>query len=89
MKELSFACIQELDNLFIVLGAENKGKANLSVIISNELIKNKGLNASEIIRTIAKEIDGGGGGQAFFATAGGKNPQGLKSALEQAKSLCG
>ncbi len=89
MKELSFACIQELDNLFIVLGAENKGKANLSVIISNELIKDKGLNASEIIRTIAKEIDGGGGGQAFFATAGGKNPQGLKSALEQAKSLCG
>jgi alanyl-tRNA synthetase len=87
MKDLSFSCKKELGNLLMILGAENNGKANLSVAISEDLIDRKGLNAGQIIREIAKEIQGGGGGQAFFATAGGKNPDGLQNALDKAKTL--
>ena len=87
MKDLSIECIKELDNLMIVLGAENNGKANLSVALSNQLITSKNLNAGQIIRTISKEILGGGGGQASFATAGGKNPEGLQNAIDLAKTL--
>jgi len=87
MKDLSFECLKELDNLMMVLGAENNGKANLSVALTDTLISSKDLNAGQIIRTISKEILGGGGGQASFATAGGKNPKGLQSALDLAKSV--
>jgi alanyl-tRNA synthetase len=87
MKDLSFECKNELGNLLMVLGAENNGKANLSVTISENLIDSKGLNAGQIIRDIAKEIQGGGGGQPSFATAGGKNPDGLQSAIAKAKAL--
>ena len=87
MKDLSIECKKELDNLMMVLGAENNGKANISVALSDQLITSKELNAGQIIRTISKEILGGGGGQASFATAGGKNPQGLQKALDLAKSL--
>ena len=87
MKDLSIECKKELDNLMMVLGAENNGKANISVALSDQLITSKELNAGQIIRTISKEILGGGGGQACFATAGGKNPQGLQKALDLAKSL--
>lgn len=87
MKDLSFACKKEVPNLLMVLGADNDGKANLSVAISEDLVERKGLNAGQIIREIAKEIQGGGGGQAFFATAGGKDPQGLQDALTKTKSF--
>ena len=87
MKDLSFECKKELGNLLMVLGAENNGKANLSVAVSENLIESKGLNAGQIIRDIAKEIQGGGGGQSSFATAGGKNPDGLQSAIAKAKAL--
>ena len=87
MKDLSIECKKELDNLMLVLGAENNGKANISVALSDQLITSKELNAGQIIRTISKEILGGGGGQASFATAGGENPQGLQKALDLAKSL--
>jgi len=87
MKDLSFECKKELGNLLMVLGAENNGKANLSVAVSENLIDSKGLNAGKIIRDIAKEIQGGGGGQPSFATAGGKNPDGLQNAIAKAKAL--
>ena len=85
MKDLSVACKKELGNLVMVLGANNNGKANLSVAVSDDLTER--LNAGAIIREISKEIQGGGGGQAFFATAGGKNPEGLREALEKAKTF--
>ena len=84
MKDLSFECKKEVSNLVMVLGAENNGKASISIAISEDLVKVKGLNAGQMIRLIANEIEGGGGGQAFFATAGGKNPQGLQSAFDRA-----
>ena len=87
MKDLSFECKKELGNLLMVLGAENNGKANLCVAVSENLIENKGLNAGHIIRNIAKEIQGGGGGQPSFATAGGKKPDGLLKAIAKAKEL--
>jgi alanyl-tRNA synthetase len=57
------------------------------VAISDDLVAEHGLNAGAIIRDLAKDIQGGGGGQAFFATAGGKNPEGLASALARASSF--
>jgi len=77
----------KIENLCLVLGAEIDGKANLVVMISDNLIKEKNLNAGNIIREISKEIDGGGGGQPFFATAGGKKPKGIEAAFARAKAL--
>jgi len=87
MKDMAFQMKKEVDNLVLLLGANIKGKANLSLMISENLVKDKNLNANEIIREAAKEIKGGGGGQAFFATAGGKNTDGLDAALEKGRKL--
>jgi alanyl-tRNA synthetase len=86
IKDLSFDMKSKIDNLFMLLGAEIKGKPSLSLIISENLVKEKNLNAGTIIREIAKEIQGSGGGQAFYATAGGTDFKGIEKALEKAKS---
>ena len=86
MKDLSFTLGNEVENLFLLLGAENDGKALLSCYISKELAANKGLNAGQIVRELGSLIKGGGGGQPFFATAGGKDPSGIDEALTQAKA---
>lgn len=86
-KDLAFMMKDITGNMFLVLGNESDGKANLTVMISDELIKAHGLNAGQIIREIAREIAGGGGGQPHFATAGGKNPAGIENALKKAKAL--
>ena len=87
IKDISFEMKNEIQNLFMVLGAEVNGKPSLSVIISENLVKDKNLNASTIVRELAKEIQGGGGGQPFYATAGGTNMLGMDKALEKAKGL--
>lgn len=89
LKDLAFQLKGEIDNLFLVLGAEVKGKANLSIMISDNLVKEKGLDAGKIIRDAAKAIQGGGGGQPFYATAGGRNVDGLKDAFEIARKAIG
>jgi alanyl-tRNA synthetase len=86
IKDLSFELRNQVENLFMVLAAEVKGKPSLSIIISDNLVKDKNLNAGTIIRELGKEIQGGGGGQPFYATAGGTNSQGIKKALEKAKN---
>ncbi|MCX6181368.1 MAG: alanine--tRNA ligase [Bacteroidetes bacterium] len=86
LKDLCFQLKSEVPNLFMVLAAEVGGKPNLSVVINEELVKNKSLNASNIVRELAKEIQGGGGGQAFYANAGGTNLNGISSALSKAKA---
>lgn len=85
IKDLCFELGSQYDNLFLLFGAENDGKALLSCYISKELVTEKSLNAGQIVRELGKHIQGGGGGQPFFATAGGKNPSGIKDALEAVK----
>ncbi|MCE3229826.1 MAG: alanyl-tRNA synthetase [Bacteroidetes bacterium] len=87
IKNMLFELKNEVPNLFCVIGAEIKGKPSISVIINDNLVKEKNLNAGNIVRELAKEINGGGGGQAFYAQAGGSNLDGLKIALEKAKKL--
>ncbi|MFT6935021.1 MAG: alanyl-tRNA synthetase [Maribacter sp.] len=85
IKDLSFDMGQNQNDLFLLFGSEQNGKALLSCYISKELVSSKNLNAGTVVRELGKFIQGGGGGQPFFATAGGKNPAGIAEALEQVK----
>ena len=85
MKDLAFELGGQRDDLFLLLAAEKEGKALLTCFISKPLAEARNLNAGTIVRELGKFIQGGGGGQPFFATAGGKNPQGIPQALEAAK----
>ena len=87
MKDLAFEMGGETENLFLVFGADHDGKALLACYISKELAADKNLDAGKIVRELGKYIQGGGGGQPFFATAGGKNPAGIEEALEKAKTF--
>ncbi len=85
VKSLAYGVKDIVENLFLVLAADLDGKPNLTVMLSENLVKERGFHAGNIIRELAKEIDGGGGGQPFFATAGGKDLSGLDKALGKAK----
>ena len=85
VKNLAFELADKVDNLFFINGANINGKAFLTIYINKKLSQDQNLNAGTIVRELGKLIQGGGGGQAFFATAGGKNPDGIKEALGKAK----
>ena len=85
LKDVAFDLGSQFDNLFLLFATEQNGKALLSCYISKPLVAEKGLNAGQVVRELGKYIQGGGGGQPFFATAGGKNPAGIDEALAQAK----
>ncbi len=87
IKDLCFELGGEVENILVVFGAEQNGKALLSCYVSKNLVKEKELNAGQIVRELGKYIQGGGGGQPFFATAGGKNPEGIEDALKNAKKF--
>ena len=87
VKDLAFQLKGEVENLFLVLGSAIGGKPSISVMIADNLVAQKGLNAGAVVREAAKEMQGGGGGQAFYATAGGKDLLGLSAAVEKAKSF--
>jgi len=87
IKDLAFELKNAVNNLFLVIGNEIDGKAGLTVMISDTLVKERGFNAGQIVRDLAKHIQGGGGGQPNYATAGGKNPSGIQAALEQARTF--
>ena len=86
LKNLSYQLKNEVPNLVCVLGTVISDKPLLSVIIDEELVKSKGLHAGNMIKELAKEIRGGGGGQPFYATAGGSDASGLDAALAKAKT---
>ena len=87
IKTLAFELKAELKNLVLVLGANVDDKAHLSIMISENLVKDLGLDARQLIREVSAEIKGGGGGQDFYATAGGKNPGGIPQALNKISKL--
>jgi alanyl-tRNA synthetase len=87
LKTLAFNLRQAVPNLVAVLGAEVDGKPQLAVILDDEIAKAGKLNATAMVRELAKEIQGGGGGQPFFATAGGKSVAGLGAAIAKAEGL--
>lgn len=87
IKNLAFSLSKEVDNMFLVLAAEVNGKPNITVMISENLVKEKDYNAGKIIRELAKLVKGGGGGQAFYATAGGSDIGGLDNVVEKAKEF--
>jgi alanyl-tRNA synthetase len=89
IKDVCFELGSQFTNLFLLFGAETDGKALLSCYISKELVSEKGLDAGKIVRELGKYIQGGGGGQPFFATAGGKNPDGIDEALKESKKYLG
>ena len=88
MKDLSFEFGGGLERAIIVLGSKKSGKALLSCYISKSLVSEQKKDAGAIVRILGKHIQGGGGGQAFFATAGGKNPEGISAALADAQTVC-
>lgn len=87
LKQLSYELRDQVENLIAVFGAEIGGKPQLSVFIAENLVQETGLNAGKIVKDLAREIRGGGGGQPFFATAGGSDASGLDTALEKARGL--
>lgn len=87
LKDLAYLLKEKTTRSFIALAAAIDGKASLAILVSEELVKEKNLHAGNIIREAAKEVEGGGGGQPFFATAGGKNPSKLDAAISKAKSF--
>ena len=88
MKDLSFEIGSQLEYAILVLGSIKSGKPLLSCYVSKSLVSEKDKDAAAIIRNLGKYIQGGGGGQAFFATAGGKKSEGMKDALTAAESVC-
>jgi alanyl-tRNA synthetase len=86
-KDLAFNLGQNVDDLFLIFGSSHEGKALLTCYISEGLVKSKSLNAGQVVRELGKLIQGGGGGQPFFATAGGKKPEGLEAALSAARKM--
>lgn len=87
IKNILFEIRNQIENCVCVLAAEVKGKPSVSIIIDDNLVKVKNLNAGNIIKDLAKEINGGGGGQPFYAQAGGSKLEGLNNAIEKAKQL--
>ena len=87
IKNILFEIRNQIENCVCVLAAEVKGKPSVSIIIDDNLVKEKNLNAGNIIKDLAKEINGGGGGQPFYAQAGGSKLEGLNNAIEKAKQL--
>ncbi|WP_370089712.1 alanine--tRNA ligase [Ekhidna sp.] len=86
MKQVAFDLKREVDNLVLLIAADIESKPMLTVMLADELVKG-GMNANEIIRKMASAIKGGGGGQPFYATAGGKDLSGLDEALKIGKEV--
>jgi alanyl-tRNA synthetase len=87
LKKMMFEMRNQFPDLLLIIGAEINGKPSISVIISDKLVREKNLNAGNIVRELAKEINGGGGGQVFYANAGGTNAKGIEAALKKAESF--
>ncbi len=89
VKDILFQLKGEVSNLVAIIGSKEDDKCALSIFIDEALTKANNWNAGAIVRTVGPLINGGGGGQPFFATAGGKKPEGLQEAIQAAKASLG
>ena len=77
----------KIEKLFVIIVSKTDEKAFISCFVSKELVEEKGFNASNIVKELSPIIDGNGGGQPFFATAGGKKIDGIKAVLNQSEKI--
>ena len=87
IKNIAFQLKAEVENLFLVLASKADNKPGITVLLSDSLVEEKDWDAGKIVRNLAKHIQGGGGGQAFFATAGGKKLEGVPEVLKEARDF--
>ena len=87
LKTISFQLRAEKSPIFGIIASNIDDKPMITVFASDDIVKDKGVNCSQIVRDLSKNIQGGGGGQPFFATAGGKDLSGLDKVLEDAKAI--
>lgn len=87
LKNIAYALRNQIDDLLLVLAAEVEGKPQVAVMLGEKLVQANKFHAGNLVKELAREIDGGGGGQPFFATAGGKKLEGLDSVITRAKAL--
>ena len=87
MKTIAYALRQQFDDLMLILAATIEGKPMVTVMLGEAVVKAGKFHAGNMVRELAKEIDGGGGGQPFYATAGGKNPDGIQALLKKARTM--
>ncbi len=85
LKSIAFELKKCTQDTIAVIGSSIGGKAYVAVMVSDRLVKERHLNAADIIKEISAEINGGGGGQPFLATAGGKKPEGIPAAIKKAE----
>ncbi len=89
LKKIAFELKNQFDDLLMILAADVGGKPQIAIMISESLISKYDMNAGNMVRTLAKEIKGGGGGQPFYATAGGKDLNGLQKVVSKANEMLG
>jgi alanyl-tRNA synthetase len=87
LKNIAYALRNQFDDLLLILAADVDGKPQVTVMLGEKLEATKKYHAGNMVKELAKEIEGGGGGQPFFATAGGKKLEGLDSVLKKASSM--
>ncbi|MCR9254250.1 MAG: alanine--tRNA ligase [bacterium] len=87
LKKISFELKNELNNLIMIVAADINGKPMISVMVSESLLSSYDIHAGNLVKELAREIKGGGGGQPFYATAGGKDVSGLPNAVQKAKEF--
>ncbi len=87
LKNIAYGLRNQFDDLLLILAADVESKPQVTVMIGEKLAQTNKYHAGNLVKELAKEIDGGGGGQPFFATAGGKNLNGLNAVLEKARKL--
>ena len=87
IKDLCFMLSDKIEKLFVIIVSKTDDKVFISCFVSKELVEEKGFNASNIVKELSPIIDGNGGGQPFFATAGGKKIDGIKSVLSQSEKI--
>jgi len=87
LKNIAYGLRNQFDDLLLILAADVESKPQVTVMIGEKLALTNKYHAGDLVKELAKEIEGGGGGQPFFATAGGKNLNGLNAVLEKARKL--